>query len=160
LPVVGTDRALLELTDFAAFVPLANLPMAMTAHVVFAAIDPVAPATISATIVREVIRGSIGFDGLLMSDDISMEALSGSVGERARAAIAAGCDLVLHCNGDMSEMAAVAAAVPRLAGKAARRAETALAARRPDPAPLDIAETRTEFFRLMAGSWQPAEPYA
>src|ERR1700678_4537435 len=92
-PVVGTQRALREAPDFAAFVPLADVPMAMTAHVVFAAIDPAAPATVSATIVREVIRGSIGFDGLLMSDDISMEALSGAVGERAQNAIAAGCDV-------------------------------------------------------------------
>jgi len=159
LPVVGTDRALLEATDFAAFAPLADLPMAMTAHVVFTAIDPVAPATVSATIVREVIRGSIGFDGLLMSDDISMRALSGTVGERARAAIAAGCDMVLHCNGEMREMSAVAADVPRLEGQAARRAERGLAAKKP-PAPLDVAAARTEFFRLMAGSWQPAEPYA
>lgn len=159
LPVVEAGRALLETADFAAFVPLAGLPMAMTAHVVFTAIDPVAPATVSAIIVREVIRGSIGFDGLLMSDDISMQALSGTVGERARAAIAAGCDIVLHCNGDMGEMTAVAAEVPQLAGAAARRAERALAARK-SPAPLDIAAGRTEFFRLMAGSWQPAEPYA
>ena len=159
LPVVGTGRALLEATDFAAFAALADLPMAMTAHVVFSAIDPVAPATVSATIVSEVIRGSIGFDGLLMSDDISMQALSGSVGERARAAVAAGCDVVLHCNGDMSEMTAVAASVPHLAGKAARRAEDALAARKA-PARFDAATGRTEFFRLMAGSWQPAEPNA
>jgi beta-N-acetylhexosaminidase len=159
LPVVEAKRAVLEATDFAAFVPLADLPMAMTAHVVFTAIDPIAPATVSATIVREVIRGSIGFDGLLMSDDISMEALSGAVGERAQNAIAAGCDVVLHCNGDMSEMTAVAAGVPPLAGQAARRAEAALAARKP-ATPLDIAATRTEFFRLMAGSWQPAEPDA
>jgi beta-N-acetylhexosaminidase len=159
LPVVDAGQAVLEATDFAAFVPLADLPMAMTAHVVFTAIDPVAPATVSATIVREVIRGSIGFDGLLMSDDISMEALSGSVGERARDAIAAGCDVVLHCNGNMNEMAAVAAGVPHLAGEAARRAEAALAARK-TATPLDIVETRTEFFRLMAGAWQPAEPYA
>src|SRR6202522_3179812 len=129
LPVVGTERALLEATDFAAFVPLADLPMAMTAHVVFAAIDPAAPATVSATIVREVIRGSIGFAGLLMSDDISMEALSGAVRERAQNAIAAGCDVVLHCNGDMSEMTAVAAGVPPLAGQAARRAEGGVGAR-------------------------------
>jgi beta-N-acetylhexosaminidase len=159
LPVVEAKRAVLEATDFAAFVPLADLPMAMTAHVVFTAIDPIAPATVSATIVREVIRGSIGFDGLLMSDDISMEALSGAVGERAQNAIAAGCDVVLHCNGDMSEMTAVAAGVPPLAGQAARRAEAALAARKP-ATPLDMAETRMEFFRLMAGSWQPAERYA
>ena len=88
LPVVTADRAVLEATDFAAFRPLAELPLAMTAHVVFTAIDPIAPATISATIVREVIRDSIGFKGLLMSDDISMGALSGSIGERTRAAIA------------------------------------------------------------------------
>ena len=159
LPMVGTDRATLEATDFAAFAALSDLPMAMTAHVVFTAIDPVAPATVSATIVSEVIRGSIGFDGLLMSDDISMQALSGTVGERARAAIAAGCDVVLHCNGDMSEMVAVAAEVPELAGEAARRAEAALALRKA-PAPLDVSVGRVEFFRLMAGSWRPAEPDA
>jgi beta-N-acetylhexosaminidase len=159
LPVVDADRAVLEATDFAAFRPLAALPLAMTAHVVFTAIDPIAPATVSPTIVREVIRGSIGFDGLLMSDDISMEALSGSVGERARDAIAAGCDVVLPCHGNMNELAAVAAGVPHLAGEAARRAEAALAARK-TATPLDIVETRTEFFRLMAGAWQPAEPYA
>jgi beta-N-acetylhexosaminidase len=159
LPVVGTDRATLDATDFAAFAALTDLPMAMTAHVVFTAIDPLAPATVSATIVREVIRGSIGFDGLLMSDDISMQALSGSVGERARAAIAAGCDVALHCNGDISEMADVAANVPELAGKPAQRAEAALAKRKV-PSPLDTAAARAEFFRLMAGAWQPAEPYA
>jgi beta-N-acetylhexosaminidase len=158
LPVVEAGRALLEATDFAAFVPLVDLPMAMTAHVVFSAIDPLAPATVSATIVREVIRGSIGFDGLLMSDDISMQALSGTAGERSRAAIAAGCDIVLHCNGEMSEMRAVAAAVPHLAGEAARRAERALAAKKA-PAPLDVAAGRAEFFRLMADSWL-AEPSA
>src|SRR5204863_6603712 len=91
LPVVATDRATLEATDFAAFRPLAGLPLAMTAHVVFSAIDPVAPATTSATMVREVIRGSIGFDGLLMTDDISMQSLMGSIGEGSAAAIGGGC---------------------------------------------------------------------
>jgi beta-N-acetylhexosaminidase len=156
LPVVSADRAQLEATDFAAFRPLAGLPIAMTAHVVFTAIDPTAPATISAIIVREVIRGSIGFNGLLMSDDISMGALSGTVGERTRAAIAAGCDLVLHCNGDLSEMLAVAAEAPELAGAAADRAEAALAAKRP-PAPFDIAAARAEFLQLMTGAWSPAQ---
>ena len=113
-----------------------RLPIAMTAHVVFTAIDPVAPATVSATIVRDVIRDSIGFKGLLMSDDISMGALSGSLGERTRAAIAAGCDVVLHCNGEMPEMLAVAAEAPLLAGEAAQRAAAALAARK-QPAPFD-----------------------
>src|SRR5580658_6088016 len=109
LPVVSTDRETLDRTDFAAFRPLKALPMAMTAHVVFSALDPLAPATISPRIVRDVIRDSIGFAGLLMSDDISMQALSGSVGERSKAAIAAGCDMILHCNGKMPEMREVAA---------------------------------------------------
>ena len=156
LPVVKADRAVLEATDFAAFRPLAALPIAMTAHVVFTAIDPVAPATVSATIVRDVIRDSIGFKGLLMTDDISMGALSGSLGERTRAAIAAGCDLVLHCNGELPEMLAVAAETPSLAGEAARRSTAALAARK-QPTPFDPAAGRAEFNRLMAGIWQPAQ---
>src|SRR5262249_61741925 len=109
LPVVDTDRATLEATDFAAFRPLAQLPLGMTAHVVFSAIDPVSPATTSVTMIRDVIRGFIGFDGLLMSDDISMNALSGSIGERSRVAFSAGCDGVLHCNGKLDEMQAVSA---------------------------------------------------
>jgi beta-N-acetylhexosaminidase len=159
LPVVATDRATLEATDFAAFRPLANLPLGMTAHVVFSAIDPVAPATTSAAIVGGVIRDSIGFRGLLMSDDISMGALSGSLSERASAAIAAGCDLILHCNGALAEMRAVAAAAPVLAGEAARRAAAALAAKR-RPAPFDVAAGRAEFARLMKGIWPPAEVVA
>jgi beta-N-acetylhexosaminidase len=159
LPVVTADRALLEATDFAAFRSLSTLPMAMTAHVVFAALDPGAPATISPIIVQDVIRDSIGFDGLLMSDDISMGALSGSLGERTRAALAAGCDVVLHCNGELPEMLAVAAETPALTGEAKRRAEAALAARKP-PAPIDAVAGRTEFLRRMADVWQPAERYA
>ena len=159
LPVVSASRAELEATDFAAFRPLVALPLAMTAHVVFTAIDPVAPATISATIVRDVIRDSIGYQGLLMTDDISMGALSGSVGERTRAAIAAGCDVVLHCNGDMPEMLAVAAEAPVLAGEASRRAAAALAMRKP-AAPIDLVAGRAEFLRLMTGAWQPAQGYA
>ena len=159
LPVVSADRATLEATDFAAFRPLAGLPLAMTAHVVFTAVDPIAPATISGTIVHDVIRDSIGFKGLLMSDDVSMRALSGSIAERSRAAIAAGCDVVLHCNGDMPEMLAVAAEVPKLAGAAARRSAAALASRKP-AVPIDLAAGRVEFLRLMAGAWQPAQRYA
>jgi beta-N-acetylhexosaminidase len=149
LPVVGADRPTLEATDFAAFRRLAGLPLGMTAHVVFSALDPVAPATISATMVREVIRGSIGFDGLLMTDDISMEALSGTLAERAGAAIAAGCDVVLHCNGHLGEMQAVAAAVPVLEGDARRRAAAALASARP-ASPIDEAAARAEFSAMMA----------
>jgi beta-N-acetylhexosaminidase len=159
LPVVNTDRATLEATDFAAFRPLAGLPLAMTAHVVFTAIDPVAPASVSATIVNDVIRGWIGFQGLLMSDDISMGALSGSIGERTQAAVAAGCDVVLHCNGDMTEMLAVAAEAPMLTGRAAGRAAVALAAKKPAK-PIDLAAARSEFSNLMNGAWQQAQECA
>jgi beta-N-acetylhexosaminidase len=154
LPVVTIDRQTLAATDFAAFRPLSHLPLGMTAHVVFAAIDPVAPATTSVTMVREVIRGTIGFDGLLMSDDVSMQALAGTLGERSRASLAAGCDVVLHCNGDLAEMTEVAASVPPLSGEAARRADAALAARRA-PSSLDLAAARAEFAALLAR--QPAQ---
>jgi beta-N-acetylhexosaminidase len=154
LPVVTTGRATLEASDFAAFRPLAALPIGMTAHVVFTAIDPVAPATTSATIVRDVIRDSIGFRGLLMSDDLSMDALSGTLGDRTQAALAAGCDMVLHCNGKLPEMREVAAHAPALAGDAARRAEAALAARQP-PQPFDLATPLDGFLKLIAGVWPP-----
>jgi beta-N-acetylhexosaminidase len=157
--VVTAEKATLETSDFAAFRPLAGLPLAMTAHVVFTAFDPVAPATTSAAIVREVIRGSIGFQGLLMSDDLCMGALSGSLRERTQAALAAGCDVVLHCNGVMEEMIAVAAAAQPLEGQAARRAEAALAMRKP-AAPIDIAAKRAEFAALMSGVWEPARGMA
>lgn len=148
LPTVDTDRATLEATDFAAFKPLNRLPLGMTAHVVFSAIDPDAPATTSVTMVREVIRGSIGFDGLLMSDDVSMNALSGTIAERSSAALAAGCDVVLHCNGKLDEMAAVAGASPELSGDAARRTQAALAARsgRPD---FDLEAARAMFHKMI-----------
>jgi beta-N-acetylhexosaminidase len=149
LPTVNADRATLDATDFAAFRPLKKLPLGMTAHVVFTAIDPVLPATTSATMIREVIRGFIGFDGLLMSDDVSMGALSGSIAERTRASIAAGCDVVLHCNGKLDEMQAVAAEAPELAGEAARRAAAALSARKPASA-IDLDAARREFAAMMA----------
>jgi beta-N-acetylhexosaminidase len=147
LPMVDADRATLEATDFAAFRPLCGIPLGMTAHVVFSAIDPTRPATTSATIVREVIRGFIGFQGLLMSDDVSMGALSGSLAERSSAAFAAGCDMVLHCNGTMAEMREVASVSPRLDGEAATRADAALKARRA-PAEFDI-EDACKMFRDM-----------
>jgi beta-N-acetylhexosaminidase len=159
LPVVTAEKATLETGDFAAFRPLAGLPLAMTAHVVFTAFDPVAPATTSAAIVQEVIRGSIGFQGLLMSDDLSMGALSGSLHERTRAALAAGCDVALHCNGAMEEMIAVADAAQPLEGQAARRAEAALARRQP-ASPIDVAAKRAEFAALMSGVWELARGMA
>jgi beta-N-acetylhexosaminidase len=148
LPVVTADRATLEMTDFAAFMPLAALPFGMTAHVVFTAIDPALPATTSATMIGEVIRGFIGFSGALMSDDVSMGALSGSIAERSRQALAAGCDLVLHCNGDLAEMQEVAANCPELGGVALQRTARALASRRaPDASDLEAA--RAEFAQLL-----------
>ncbi|CAN5115502.1 beta-N-acetylhexosaminidase [soil metagenome] len=149
LPVVDTSAAELDAVDFAAFRPLADLPMAMTAHVVFSALDATQPATTSATIIDQVIRGSIGFQGLLMSDDVSMNALAGTIAERTRAIVAAGCDMVLHCNGKLDEMRDVAAESPLLAGKALARANAALAARRP-PQPFDRVAGRTELDALIA----------
>src|SRR6202163_2118662 len=134
LPEVDTPKTELERTDFAAFQPLADLPMAMTAHVVFSALDPAHPATTSATIIRQVIRGVIGFQGLLMSDDVSTNALAGSIAERTRAIFTAGCDIVLHCNGNLDEMRAVAGETPPLTGKALQRARMALASRKPPQA--------------------------
>ncbi len=101
--------------------------MGMTAHVVFSAIDPAAPATTSEKVVREIIRGEIGFDGLLMSDDTSMKALSGDFREKAEAILAAGVDIVLHCNGVMEEMAGIASGAKALAGRSLERATRAIA---------------------------------
>jgi beta-N-acetylhexosaminidase len=155
LPVVDADRATLEATDFAAFRPLADLPLGMTAHVVFSAYDALAPATTSVTMVRQVIRDSIGFGGLLMSDDVAMGALDGPLGQRTRAALAAGCDVALHCGGSPAEREQVAAAAPRLTGEALRRADAALARRRA-PEPIDLAEARKVFAALLAGGQRPA----
>ncbi|WP_238122603.1 MULTISPECIES: beta-N-acetylhexosaminidase [unclassified Xanthobacter] len=148
LPVVTADRAVLEAADFEAFRRLRDLPLAMTAHVVYAAIDPERPATTSAVMIGEVIRSFIGFDGLLMSDDLSMGALAGDLGSRSRAAIAAGCDLLLHCNGKMEEMEPVAEAAPALEGLAADRAARALALRE-GTVPVDPAGLRAEVRRLL-----------
>src|SRR6476620_10713722 len=148
LPVVDTTRAELERTDFAAFQPLAELPMAMTAHVVFSALDPAQPATTSATIIEQVIRGMIAFQGLLMSDDVGMNALAGSMAERTRAVFAAGCDVVLHCSGKLDEMAEIARETPELSGRALQRAERALASRKA-PQPFDRLAARKELDALM-----------
>ena len=148
LPTVDTGAEELERTDFAAFQPLADLPMAMTAHVVFSALDPAQPATTSATIIRQVIRGTIGFQGLLMSDDVSMNALAGSLAERTRAIVNAGCDMVLHCNGKLEEMRDVAAETPELAGEALDRARRALASRRA-PEAFNRQAARAELEALM-----------
>jgi beta-N-acetylhexosaminidase len=148
LPVVDTPRAELERTDFAAFQPLADLPMAMTAHVVFSALDPAHPATTSATMINQVIRSVIGFQGLLMSDDVSMNALAGSIAERTQAIFAAGCDMVLHCNGKLDEMREVARETPELSGKALERARRALASRKA-PQAFDRLKARVELDALI-----------
>lgn len=134
LPVVDATRAELEAVDFPPFAAMADAPMAMTAHVVYTAIDKTAPATLSRKVISSVIRKQIGFRGLLMTDDLSMKALTGSYAEKTRRALDAGCDIVLHCNGDMAQMEEVAAAAGALKGKALSRARAALkAARKPQP---------------------------
>ena len=120
-PHVDLHREALELADFAPFRSLADLPAAMTAHVIYTAIDPDRPATLSPAVIG-LIRDGIGFGGLLISDDISMGALGGPVAARAEAALAAGCDVVLHCNGEMAGMEAIAAACPPLSDISAARA--------------------------------------
>jgi beta-N-acetylhexosaminidase len=122
--------------------------MAMTAHVVFSALDPAQPATTSATIIEQVIRGVIGFQGLLMSDDVSMNALAGSIAERTRAIVSAGCDMVLHCNGNLDEMREVARETPELSGEALDRAKRALASRKV-PQPFDRVAARVELDELI-----------
>ena len=148
LPRVDAALADLMAHDFAPFRALADLPMAMTAHIVFSAIDPLAPATLSAPVVR-VIREAIGFDGLLMSDDLSMQALSGTHSQRAAGVIAAGCDLVLQCNGDPDEGGQVVAAAGRMTAAATRRAGAALAQRRAAE-PADMAALDAEYAALLA----------
>ncbi|HEX3701540.1 MAG TPA: beta-N-acetylhexosaminidase [Phenylobacterium sp.] len=151
LPVVEAPLTELDGRDFAPFRALSDMPMAMSAHVIFSAIDGDRPGTTSRKLIREVVRGAIGFDGLLMTDDLSMKALTGGFTERARDSLAAGCDVVLHCNGDMGEMRAVVAGVGELKGRAARRAAAALARIPRRPEPLDVAEATARFEAAFEG---------
>jgi beta-N-acetylhexosaminidase len=144
LPTVDASIEELRRHDFAPFKALSGLPAAMTAHVIFAAIDPAAPATTSAKVVSEIVRGEIGFDGLLISDDTSMKALSGDFPSKAAAILAAGVDIVLHCNGVMEEMAGIASRTLPLTGKPLARAERALSMARAEDGS-DEARLRTEF---------------
>jgi len=148
LPHVDTEMEELDDTDFAPFRALNDLPMGMTAHQVFQAIDP-GPATLSPVMIT-LIRDQIGFDGLIMTDDISMKALGGSLGDTARAAIAAGCDVVLGCNQTLAVRAEVAEAAGEMTPAAQTRAEAALAARHV-PQELDIKAAEAELARLMGG---------
>ncbi|MGB3809744.1 MAG: beta-N-acetylhexosaminidase [Parvibaculum sp.] len=152
LPVVVADARTLTDTDFAPFKALADMPIAMTAHVVYSAIDAHAPATTSRIVIDDIIRGTIGFDGFLMSDDVSMQALKGTIAERTRASLKAGCDIALHCNGEMKEMEAVASEAPLLAGDALRRSAAALA-RLSAPEDFDEQAGLARFAELMGTSW-------
>lgn len=145
LPVVEAGYDELDGRDFAPFRALSDMPMAMTAHVIYTAIDRKRPSTTSKKVIRQVTRGAIGFDGLLMTDDLSMKALSGDFTARARDSLAAGCDVVLHCNGDMGEMTAVVAGCGALKGKSARRAEAALKRLPRAAEPFDLAEAVARF---------------
>ena len=150
LPRVEATERELETRDFLPFRLLAKRsPLGMTGHVVFLDVDDSAPATLSAEVIARIIRGRIAFDGVLMTDDISMNALSGGVRERAEGAIRAGCDIVLHCNGELAEMREVAAVVPELKGDALRRTKAALAFRR-TPQAVDRAAIEARFDALVA----------
>ncbi|MCV2875643.1 beta-N-acetylhexosaminidase [Rhodobacteraceae bacterium XHP0102] len=141
-PRVATPQSELERIDFAAFKPLIDLPMGMSAHIIYEAIDPDHPATLS-PIMIEIIRSDIGFDGLLMTDDISMGALGGSLAERCHGARAAGCDVILHCNGEMTDMIEVVSATGHLDQISQARANRALLAR-DDARALDISALEAE----------------
>jgi beta-N-acetylhexosaminidase len=149
LPVVETPLDELDRTDFESFRRLNDLPIAMTAHVVYTAVDPERAATVSPVAIGDVIRGRIGFDGLLLSDDLSMKALKGTLGERTEAALAAGCDVALHCNGKLDEMEQVVAASGPLEGEAARRASAALGRLGTPGKALNVAEARARFSAMM-----------
>jgi beta-N-acetylhexosaminidase len=143
LPKVDAPLSDLRAWDFAPFRALNHLPMAMTAHVLYSAIDPDQPATLSKTILDEVIRGDIGFDGLVITDDLSMGALGGTMDARARHSLDAGCDVLLHCNGKMDEMLSIMQAAPRFSDMGRMRAAAALAARTaPDSCDLALLMAR------------------
>ena len=149
LPRVDASLHELQGIDFVAFYRLRDLPMGMTAHILMEAVDPARPATLSGDAIR-LIREQIGFAGLLMTDDISMEALPGSLADRTAGALAAGCDIVLHCNGRLPEMEIVITEAGALSAAGTARAAAALDGRR-SPEPLDINALEAEFASLLAG---------
>ena len=157
LPVVSTGLDELAATDFAPFRALNDLPIGMTAHILFSDIDRNGPATTSRLVIDTIIRGDIGFEGLLLSDDLSMSALGGTPGERAQAVLSAGCDVVLHCNGKLEEMLAVADAAQLLAGRPHERYAAALA-RRTAPGTFDVSEALQALAETLAvtGGWARA----
>jgi beta-N-acetylhexosaminidase len=150
LPIVHAKRMELEMVDFPPFVAFADLPMAMTAHVIYEAIDAENPATHSRRVIRDVIRKLINFQGLLITDDLSMKALGGTFAEKGRRALDAGCDMLLHCNGVLEEAEEVAAAAGPLTSKAMRRAKLALKAKR-KPLPYDKKAALKDLEAILAG---------
>jgi beta-N-acetylhexosaminidase len=150
-PVVAATHDELARSDFVPFRALAHMPWAMTAHVTFAAIDPRAPATLSLQVIAEIVRREIGFGGVLVSDDLSMGALGGSLAERTRQALAAGCDLVLHCTGNLAEMEAVAEVAPPVSAETAARLARGEARRGAARRPLDRHEAERRFDALLDG---------
>ena len=149
LPEVDAPLAALRQTDFVPFRRLADMPWAMTSHVLYKAIDPERPATTSPVVINDIIRGEIGFKGVLVSDDLSMEALRGDIGDRTQRARAAGCDLALHCNGRLDEMRAVAAAAGSISVATAERLARGPAAA-VEAAPMNIASAEARLDQLLA----------
>lgn len=149
LPRTSAALDVLMQTDFEAFRQLNDVPFGMTGHVLYDAIDPQSPATQSNNVI-DIIRKDIGFSGALMTDDLSMQALQGSFQQRATASLSAGCDLLLHCNGDMNEMREIAKVTPKLSGLSQRRVSLALSLRK-DPQPIDIDDAITEYSGLVSG---------
>ena len=149
LPEVMASRATLEASDFVPFRALADAPLAMTAHILYTALDAERVATFSPSVISSVVRDFLGFEGVLISDDLSMKALSGSFRERAERALEAGCDLVLHCNGDPDEMADVVAGTGRLAGTALQRWQRVAALRQVPPVALP-ADAEVQLAALLA----------
>ncbi len=150
LPVVEASRATLGGHDFPPFRALGDLPLAMTAHVIFTAYDGAQPATTSATVIRDVIRGEMGFDGVLMCDDLSMKALSGSFESRRDSVLAHGCDLVLHCNAEMAEMEAIAQGCPPISAEASKRLERARSLLDGTRPPFDRGQAEARLAALLA----------
>lgn len=151
LPTVTASAEELEL-DIAPFRALAAAPIAMTSHILYTAWDGENPATQSPFVIDEIIRGRIGFDGLLLTDDLDMEALSGTIAERAARSLAAGCDIALNCWAKMDDMIGIANACPEIGDRAAARLEAALAVTgslSPDPVrSLALAEKRDQLLAL------------
>lgn len=152
LPVVDASAAVLVDSDFVPFRELAAYPIAMTAHIVYPALDAEHCATNSTTIINDVVRGTIGFEGLLLSDDLGMGALSGDLEQRAKQAFAAGCDVALHCDGELQSMRKVAAATPALAREAQARADAVTQWNAPAAnGPETFEEVEAEYRQLVGG---------